>query len=517
MRRSFTLILLFLPFALYLSAQSPLRLMVVGDPHVLDTSLYDNGSAFTSAAAGSPRVLAHSAELFDSAMTIVARRQPAVLILVGDMANDGEQASHQHIVSRLAALQQQGIQPIVIPGNNDINNRNAKRYHGSTTSAAAAISTTEYEAMYGPFGLNQAVSRETDGLSYMVYVNSNLALLCLNSAKANTSAVQYHAGGLTEQTLQWAEQAASQARLSGHHVLGMLHHQALEHFNLAEDLVPSYIANTESEYPSLASMQDRLVAAGVNVVLTGHFHIHSIKYAETTNGDTLYDVSTASLSGYPSPIRTLSYTPDGQLAISTETIDTYHTLEREQNGVTAAGAIGTMANQFYPKIDSVKSKLPAMVVLMLNLPTSAQQMKSDMCTYMLAPMTELVNSLSAGDEHLDNPEAKLEACMDGFDAYINYICNGNTIAKAAVKTLVAAPKLLMRNIFRSVFYNFVGSDSTQIVLDNANTLRLVPLERTGLDELSGDDAAAQKIWRDGVLYIRREGKLYTLTGMEVLE
>ena len=491
--------------------------MVIADPHVLDTTLFDDGSAFTSAAAGSSRVLEHSLALFDSAMTIVAERCPDLLFVTGDLTNDGEKESHEHVVAKLTALREAGVQPIVIPGNNDIANRNAKRYSGSSRTSSSSVTADEYKELYADFGYNQAVAKEENGLSYMVYPVEKLAVICLNSTKENTPTVQYNAGGLTEETLSWAEEAAAKAQEDGRMILAMMHHQALGHFNLATEMVPTYVANTGDEYPDLYDMQDRLVAAGIEVVFTGHFHITSIKYTTTTDGfGELYDVSTGSLSSYPSPIRTLSLSEDGVLHINTEVIDTYHALELTRNGNTAKGLLSAVANRFYPMVDSIRNLVPAMFISSLNLPNSASQMATDMQPHLLEPMTDLVNALSAGDEDMDEPDVKLQACMDGFDAYIAYICNGNAFATLAFKTAAVAPKLVLRNMCRSVFYNFVGLDSTDIVSDNANVLYInVPSISTAIEEVAADGLETTKILRDGELYIKRNDAVYTITGIKV--
>ena len=506
--------------------QAQTRIAVVADPHVLATSLFDNGSAFENAKNGSSRVIEHSQFLFDSAMTIIAEQKPDMLFLVGDMTNDGEKASHQHVVEKLAALKLAGVQTFVIPGNNDIANKNAYAYSGAGKSAALSVTETEYAALYNDFGLAQAVSRETGGLSYMVYPTNNLAVICLNSAKQNTPTAQYNEGGLFESTIVWAEQAAAQAKAEGRMILALMHHQVTNHFNMEDEMTPSYIANTTAGYPALEALQSRLLAAGVEVVFTGHYHMTSIKHT-LNEGTQLYDVGTGSLSSYPSPIRWMTLSNNGQLAITTQLIDTYHELQLKRNENTAKGIISRAASMAYPKMDSFKSnKIYKNAIFMFgekafNLPKSQAQMEADMRTCMLPSMTMMVNELSLGDENMRDPEAHTKACMDGFDTYlIDTICTachheeyGPAITIGIMKAIEDYRNML-EDMCKSVFYNYVGEDETMVVADNTNTLQIAPSTVTGISSQQSV-ISIQKIVRDGQVVIIRNGKTYDVLGKEL--
>lgn len=512
-------------FCLTIEAQT--RIAVIADPHVLAESLFDDGSAFEEAKSGNPRVVEYSQQLFDSAVAVIAEQCPDLVFIVGDLSNDGEKVSHQHIVAKLMELKTAGIQPIVIPGNNDIANKNAYSYSGDTKSKVLSVSEAEFAELYAPFGLSQAVSREQDSLSYMVYPNDKLAVLCLNSAKKNTPTQQYNEGGIYESTLAWAEKAVAQAKKDNRMILALMHHQATNHFNMEEDMTPSYVANTTAEYPALEELQTRLLAAGVQVVFTGHYHMTSIKHTLNA-GRQLFDVGTGSLSSYPSPIRWLTLSDDGQLNITTQTIDTYHALELTRNANTAKGIINRVADIAYPKIESfTNNDLYKTYVKMFgeesfNLPSSKAQMEADISACMLAPMTTMVNELSRGDENTRDPEAHTQACMDAFDTYlidtICAICHRNEEMEKkmsqAILALVKEYRDMLEDMCRSVFFNYVGNDPTQVVPDNTNTLQIDAPVTTVLQEIN-DQPTAEKVLKDGQLYIRQNNQLFDVVGNRV--
>lgn len=507
-------------FCLTIEAQT--RIAVIADPHVLAESLFDDGSAFEEAKSGNPRVVEYSQQLFDSAVAVIAAQRPDLVFIVGDLSNDGEKVSHQHIVAKLMELKKAGIQPIVIPGNNDIANKNAYLYQGDKKVQTESVSQSEFESLYSDFGLSQAVSREQDSLSYMVYPNDKLAVLCLNSAKKNTPTQQYNEGGIYESTLAWAEKAVAQAKKDNRMILALMHHQATNHFNMEDDMTPSYVANTTTEYPALEELQTRLLAAGVQVVFTGHYHMTSIKHTLNA-GRQLFDVGTGSLSSYPSPIRWLTLSDDGQLNITTQTIDTYHELELKRNENTAMGLISRAANTAYPMIDKVKNDATINMMLTFahlsfddfNLPSSKAQMQSDMASKMLPSMTTMINELSRGDENTRQPAENLKACMDGVDAYVkDVVCGGNAELAGVLQGLIAEYRTMLYSMCHSVFYNYVGEDPTQVVSDNTNTLQIDAPVTTVLQEIN-DQPTAEKVLKDGQLYIRQNNQLFDVVGNRV--
>lgn len=510
---------IFLSLSLFaaLTVAADTRIMVIADPHVMETSLFDDGSAATKMCEANPRVPEHSMFLFDSAISVVADSCPDLLFIVGDLANEGEKVSHEHIVAQLTKLAELGIQTLVIPGNNDIANPNAKSYSGSSSAAVPSVTAEEFESLYADFGFKQAVMREEGGLSYMVYPNDRLAVICLNSAKENTPTTQYNAGGLYEETLAFAEQAAAKAKADYRMIITLMHHQAMNHFNLESTMTPGYVANTGDEYPSLIEMQDRLFAAGCQVIFTGHFHMNSISRVDIVlDGErALFDVSTGSLSSYPSPVRSMNLADTGILTITTETIDTYHALEMERNKNTAKGLVNTMASKMYPYVDTVKNKMPT-VAAYLNLPASVSAMSTDMQKYMLEPLLVMVNELAAGDEHLYDPETKLQDVMTGYDNYISYVCKDNATIIALVKVPLAAPRLILQNMCKSVFYNYVGLDETDVVEDNSNMIIIdANAKPSAVETTLAPDTATRKELINGVLYIQRNGERYTTTGVRV--
>ncbi len=448
--------------------------MVMSDMHVLDKSLFDGDASFDD----DPKVVEHSQALFDKAISIVSAAKPDFLLITGDLSKDGEKASHEYVSAKLKALVSSGIKVYVIPGNHDIDNPNAKSYLGGTSAKTSSISAEDFSSVYyNDCGYSSAVA--TNGLSYMVYPNDNLAIICLDSRKPDTPSAHYSEGGLTEATISWAESAAATAIASGRRVIGMMHHPVVEHFDDHASLAPTYIANQSAGYPQLSYIQQRLVSAGISVMFTGHYHLQSVSKAETTSG-ALFDVMTGSVCSYPFPLRKGTIGSTGEISFVSEilTLDGVDLVDigKKRNENTTKGMFSVLANKLYPKMLSKKeafengSTAEKSIASLIKWPASSSEIYAGMNTYMFDSFKELINDLSAGDEHLGNPKAGVTACTNGVDKYFSSLFTNPFYAGMGLALLKNMDEYKqMTNMINSVYYNYVGSKDN-VIPDNANTV-----------------------------------------------
>lgn len=437
------------------------RFAVLSDPHVLSQALLnDSAQATRSLVNEEPKLVEKSQELFDSAVARIVALQPDFLLIPGDLTYNGEELSHKHVAEQLHLLQSAGIATYVIPGNHDVNNPGAASYSTEKRQKTDNVNTEAFAAIYEDFGYSSAVMRQSNGLSYLAYPCPDWALLCLDSTTPNDSLHTYSAGGLTEATLSWAEEAASKAKSEGRSVLCMMHHQLMEHFDNEATAAPNYIANLEEGMPPLEEVQNRLSAAGVEVVFTGHFHIHSIQHVFTETGQ-LTDVSTGALCSYASPIRLCTIDDDRQLNISTEHLSLYDTLAQSRNKIIVNAVIRKGAAAMYPMMESYASQLPSYVAMMVKLPQSETQMYDDLKSYLGDVALDIYNTLAHGDEELLDPASKMKAFHDAMDAYMLSVCKGNSLILGLLKAAMADEfDALMGEadaMLESILYNYVGT------------------------------------------------------------
>ena len=80
-------------------------------------------------------------------------------------------------------MEKDGIQVVVIPGNHDINNRNAASFDGRSRQMAEAVSANEFAEIYNDFGYDEALSRDPASLSYTYDLGPDMRLLMLDSCQ----------------------------------------------------------------------------------------------------------------------------------------------------------------------------------------------------------------------------------------------------------------------------------------------------------------------------------------------
>ena len=126
-------------------------------------------------------------------------------------------------------------------------------------------------------------------------------------------AIDSHSASIAEETLTWLCDRATEAHAAGKQVIAMMHHPLFPHITGADLFISTYTVN------DYATVRDALINAGVNVILTGHFHTSDI--AKDWNNDeskAIYDINTGSLISYPCDYRILTL-EDGMRTLKVET------------------------------------------------------------------------------------------------------------------------------------------------------------------------------------------------------
>jgi predicted phosphodiesterase len=127
-------------------------------------------------------------------------------------------------------------------------------------------------------------------------------------------AIDSHSSSVSEATLNWITEKALTARAAGKRVIAMMHHPLFPHITGADLFIDTYAVKyqpTSGEATTYETVRNELIAAGVNVILTGHFHTSDIAYDwnnSQTNG--IYDINTGSLISYPCDYRMLTLSAD---------------------------------------------------------------------------------------------------------------------------------------------------------------------------------------------------------------
>ncbi|MCD8343024.1 MAG: metallophosphoesterase [Oscillospiraceae bacterium] len=295
--------------------EGDVKIAVISDDHLYDTTLGASGSAFEAYLAGDRKLLAESEAILDSALATIAESGVDYLLISGDLTKDGERQNHELLAEKLAAFEAEtGISVFVTNGNHDISNSNAVSFDGDTTTRVETIDTDDFRTIYADFGYSEAVAVDTNSLSYAVNLGDDYRLIVIDSCKYNDdkdNPSQETGGEIAAATMTWVLAQIKAAVKDGRRPIGMMHHGLVSHTDIEPEMFSEYLVD---DYESVAAT---LADAGLNLVFTGHFHSQDVAVTTTASGSTLYDVETGSLVTSPCPIRyvsltgsTFSYTTD---------------------------------------------------------------------------------------------------------------------------------------------------------------------------------------------------------------
>lgn len=283
-----------------LKAGQPMTLYVATDLHYLSPRLHDDGEAFhTYIQAGDGKLLDYIDPLSEAFADEVAAKKPAALILSGDLTNNGEKASHEDLAAKLKRIEAAGTQVYVIPGNHDLSNPWARRFKGDSQYKTEAITPEQFVEIYGAYGYQEALSRDTSTLSYLAKASPDLWLLMLDTSQYDLNefvGFPQTDGEIPPATLEWIKKCTRLAGEDGARIVTVMHHNLVDHSTVP---IKGFTLNNSKEAVQLFE-QLRL-----NLVLSGHIHIQDIR--KTERG--LYDIATSAFSVYPHQYGVLQYDP----------------------------------------------------------------------------------------------------------------------------------------------------------------------------------------------------------------
>ncbi|RGZ00882.1 metallophosphoesterase [Clostridium sp. AM58-1XD] len=295
--------------------KGPPRLILATDLHYMSPKLTDYGKAFeVFTARDDGKVERYSSELLDAFFKEVLEYRPSALILSGDLTVDGEKINHQELAAKLAAVQEEGVPVLVIPGNHDINNPNASSYIGDVREEAENITPEEFYEIYHSFGYDGAASRDENSLSYRYVLDDTHWLLMLDSCEYEP--YNKVGGRIKDETYTWIREQYEAAKEANAVMIPVAHH------NLMGE---SRVYPTECAIEGGEEIISILHEYNVPLYLSGHLHLQRIKQFQAEPGtvvdDHVTEAVTASLSIAPCQYGVIEWKEDESMSYSVKTVD----------------------------------------------------------------------------------------------------------------------------------------------------------------------------------------------------
>ena len=296
---------LLVQLAVSLVAQN--RLFVISDPHVISPELVADKEAFAKEQATSIKMTDKSCELMQALVDTILQQRPDAVLIPGDLTMQGARASHLTVQGYLKQLREAGIKVYVIPGNHDVNNRNAVRYDGASTTSVPSVTSEEFAAIYSDMGYGEGVERDAASLSYACEPIEGLYLIAIddNNTIARDTKPTASTNGIPASTEEWVWQQAAKAQAEGKQVIAMMHHQLVEHFDKQSKVV------VEAAVDEASVLRDAFISHGIRLVLTGHMHLSNVTtYKNAEMADSLVEITTGAPIVYPCHYRMIDVSPD---------------------------------------------------------------------------------------------------------------------------------------------------------------------------------------------------------------
>ncbi|HHY90215.1 MAG TPA: metallophosphoesterase, partial [Clostridiales bacterium] len=206
---------------------------IASDIHYLDPSLTDGKEAFQSfLSSGDAKHLDDIDLILDAFINDIEEEKPDILIVCGDLTNNGEKESHRALAKKLKTIEETGTSVYIVPGNHDIFNPWARCFESTAQYPVDTICDKGFREIYGDFGYNEAISSDEHTLSYLVAPSETLWLLMLDSNKYKNnmeSNCPNADGAIHSKTIPWIKKCLKMAEKNNARVIAVMHHSLLNH------------------------------------------------------------------------------------------------------------------------------------------------------------------------------------------------------------------------------------------------------------------------------------------------
>jgi len=374
-----------------------IKIAVLSDIHYMDPSLLQNnassGTAFNNLFKSEPYkvLLEYSPAILNKVISELLFEKPDIVLVSGDMAKDGERICHEAVAGYFDQLRNNGIKVYVVPGNNDINNPASVAYNGNTSSPVPNVTPSQFTSIYWNYGFSTAIAYDPNSLSYVAEPFPGLRILAIDAARYTP--IYHRSGRIKPETMLWIKQQMTIANENNITVLGLMHHNLIEHFSGQPQITPYTIVedlsfSNTSDNMNWVPRADSLISWGLKVIFTGHSHASDIS-KRITNGNVFYDIVTGSPVTPPSPYR-IMVLKNKELDISTNLVKSVNvTLPNNQSFIE-------YSNQFLSfSFDNYFNSL---------LKNSPYLLSGDVLTYTVPLARNAYMAHIAGEERIDSIE-----------------------------------------------------------------------------------------------------------------
>lgn len=364
---------------------APLTVYVLTDTHYFSKKIGTSGKAYDFDNAKSQKLLADSVEVLSTAFDQLAEdKENDIVLISGDVTNNGELESHEEFIEMLRDLKKRGKRVFILTATHDFRQEGKTHaYRGDERIEIPAATRKMLFDMYREFGPDQAIAVHRQSMSYIVQLCDGYRLFALND-DTNLN----NKSGFSDECFEWISERAKEARKDNQFIIAMTHHPLI---------APSPIYEIIGKGNMLGDYDKRieqLADLGIQFIFTGHTHIQDVSAYQSEKGNVIYDICTGSTIGYPAPIRKASFVPDkNKVFLSTDFVRTPESFKKEGkdlHSILEEQLIGVIRNLVKTAGEDI-DKLANMVEAISIKPKIIYEFG-----WIIKPIFKLINSLKIG-------------------------------------------------------------------------------------------------------------------------
>ncbi|MGO1643014.1 MAG: metallophosphoesterase family protein, partial [Lactobacillus amylovorus] len=179
---------------------------VISDTHLIADSLHDEGQAFSRMQKTSQgKDLYYQETALSAFMRMAQRKNPAAIIVTGDLTFNGERVSAERFAEIFKPLKKTKV--LVLPGNHDVFDGWAREFRGKKQFYAGEISPMFWRSIFDK-SYREATDEDDSSLAYSVQLNPQYFLVLADSniyGREETTEAPHTHGMIGKQQLKWIE------------------------------------------------------------------------------------------------------------------------------------------------------------------------------------------------------------------------------------------------------------------------------------------------------------------------
>ena len=251
---------------------------VISDTHLIADSLHDEGQAFSRMQKTSQgKDLYYQETALSAFMRMAQRKNPAVIIVTGDLTFNGERVSAERFAEIFKPLKKTKV--LVLPGNHDIFDGWAREFRGKKQFYAGEISPMFWRSIFDK-SYREATDEDDSSLAYSVQLNPQYFLVLADSniyGREETTEAPHTHGMIGKQQLKWIEKQFRYAQEHDLRPILFMHHNLYAH-NPAVN--KGYVVDDAIELRRLCARYN------VKLAFSGHIHAPNIMGPQGTTPTT---------------------------------------------------------------------------------------------------------------------------------------------------------------------------------------------------------------------------------------